>query len=121
MAKLINLPTFSDPRGQLTVFEKNIPFQIKRVFFIHDVTATRGGHGHKNTQMALVALSGSITVSGQTPSADFEFTLSHPSQCLVLSPEDWHEMHSFSENASLVVLASHEYDKDDYFTQRYRP
>lgn len=120
MPSLINLPTFADDRGKLTVLEKALPFSIKRVFCIYDVTSPRGGHGHKRTKMALMSLSGSVRVSCQSPERDYEYILSSPSQCLILDPEDWHSMDNFTEHATLLVMASEEFDKDDYFYERYR-
>ena len=120
MPTLIDLPTFSDSRGKLTVLERILPFEIKRVFCIYDVTTSRGGHGHKKTKMALIALSGSVTIHCQSPSTDAEYKLNSPAQCLVLEPEDWHSMDNFSEHATLLVLASEEFNKEDYFYEKYR-
>ena len=120
MAKLIDLKTIMDARGSLTVIEKVLPFAIQRVFFIHDVNAPRGGHGHRKTQMALICVSGSCRVSVQTTEKNLEFQLDQPSKCLILQPSDWHSMDQFTENATLVVLASENYDKDDYIHEPYR-
>jgi hypothetical protein len=120
MPEMIKLPMITDPRGSLTVLEKIQPFPIKRVFFISNVTGKRGGHGHKKTHMALICVSGEVTVSGQSPDRDWSFHLNSPTQCLWLKPEDWHEMHGFSRHATLVVLASEDYDKQDYFHEKYR-
>lgn len=120
MPELKTLKTFRDDRGALTVIEKDLGFKIERIFYIYDVTAVRGGHGHKTTRMALVALNGEIEVRGQTPDRDFSYTLSKPNQALVLEPPDWHEM-SFAPGSVLLVLASEPYSQDDYFYQKYRP
>lgn len=120
MPKLVNLRTFHDDRGDLTVIERDLGFPIKRVYYIYDVKAPRGGHGHIYCLTALIAVHGQITVTGQNPDADFEFQLTHPSQCLLLDPKDWHKM-QFSPGAVLLVLASHEYALDDYFFDKFRP
>ena len=120
MAQLITLPTMTDPRGSLTVIEKVLPFAIERVFFIHDVHGARGGHRHKKCRMAMVALSGGVEVFVQNLSSEQKFQLTHPGQCLLLEPEDWHSMDHFDRSTSLVVLASMGYDKDDYIYERYR-
>jgi hypothetical protein len=119
MPKLLLLPSFQDSRGSLTVIEKELSFSIERVFYIYDVTAKRGGHGHKHNKLAFVSLNGEVTVTGQSPDNDFCYVLNSPSQCLLLNPEDWHEM-SFTKGSILLVLASHRYDKDDYFYEPYR-
>ena len=119
MPLLKTLPTFKDERGSLTVIEKDLGFKIERLFYIYDVSAVRGGHGHRRTQMALIALNGTVEVSGQTPKDDFSFALTKPDQALILAPEDWHEM-SFSKGSVLLALASEPYSKDDYFYDKYR-
>lgn len=119
MPKLITLKTHADNRGKLTVIEKDLGFEIARVFYIYDSNQTRGGHGHYKTRMALVALGGPIKISGQTPAHDFLFELTSPDQALILEPEDWHEM-EMSDNSVLLVLASQQYSKEDYFFDKYR-
>ncbi len=62
MAYTIDLPTFWDERGSLTVIEKLLPFDIKRFYYIYDVTNKRGGHRHKKTIQALICLGGSCEI-----------------------------------------------------------
>jgi hypothetical protein len=111
---LIDLATVRQSRGSLTVIEKVLPFSVKRVFYIYDVPpgTSRGGHGHKKTRMALVALNGSCLISG--PWASWVYRLDSPSSCLVLEPEDWHDMLFETPGAILLCLASEEFDADDY-------
>lgn len=120
MPRLLPIKTVRDARGSLSVIEKNLGFEIRRVFYIYKTSQTRGGHGHRQTKMVLVALNGTVEVTGQTPTEDFHFKLEDPSQGLWLDPQDWHEMH-FQKDAVLLVLASEEYNPDDYFHQKYRP
>lgn len=121
MASLITLRTHSDPRGSLTVLEQDIPFQIRRVFVIHGVPGDtrRGGHRHKRTHQALVCIGGSCVIDCQTPVTQSRYLLARPDQCLLLEPEDFHWMHSFSRHATLVVLASELFDRDDYIHEPY--
>jgi len=119
MANLIDIPTITDERGSLSVLEKEIPFTIKRIFYIYDVSSNRGGHGHKKTQMCLVCVKGSCIVNiSNAQSGESSFTLDSPNLGLYLDPSDWHEMINFSQDAVLIVLASEGYDKDDYFYER---
>jgi len=122
MAKLINVPLKEDTRGSLTVVEKCLPFDIKRVFTIFNVppNTIRGGHAHKKTQMALICQSGACEISWQTPSENHKMTLEKPTQCLLLNPEDWHQMEFLKENTILLVLASENYDANDYIYEAYR-
>ncbi|MBY0425285.1 MAG: FdtA/QdtA family cupin domain-containing protein [Cytophagales bacterium] len=120
MAHWINLKTFTDPRGNLTVIEKILPFDIKRIFYIYGVdNSVRGGHRHKVTLQAAVCIQGKCTVSSTNGNEKQEFCLDHPSKCLFIDPTDWHTMHDFSENAILMVFASEYYDENDYIFDPY--
>jgi hypothetical protein len=120
MAELISLKTFTDLRGNLTVIEKIIPFDIKRIFYIYGVDESiRGGHRHKKTIQAAIALQGSCRIINNDGATQQEFTLDHPSQCLILKPKDWHTMDRFTRNAILMVLASEHYDMNDYIFEPY--
>jgi dTDP-4-dehydrorhamnose 3,5-epimerase-like enzyme len=121
MAKLIHLRTFSDKRGNLTVIEKIIPFEIKRIFYIYGVDdSIRGGHRHHKTIQAAICLQGSCVVSNNDGLNKKEFHLDVPSKCLIIEPNDWHTMHNFTQDAILMVLASEYFDPDDYIYEEYR-
>jgi dTDP-4-dehydrorhamnose 3,5-epimerase-like enzyme len=120
MANLISLKTFTDKRGNLTVIEKSIPFDIKRIFYIYGVDSSRrGGHRHHKTIQAAICIQGSCHISNNDGTTEIEFVLDRPDKCLILEPEDWHEMHHFTENAILMVLASEYFDEKDYIYERY--
>ncbi|MDR2408126.1 MAG: FdtA/QdtA family cupin domain-containing protein [Bacteroidales bacterium] len=120
MAGLIDLKTYTDKRGNLTVIEKVIPFDIKRLFYIYGVDkSVRGGHRHHKTIQAAICIQGSCTISNHTGSERQEFVLDAPYKCLILEPTDWHTMHHFSEDAILMVLASEYFDPADYIYEPY--
>jgi hypothetical protein len=121
MPALLQLATHADPRGSLTVLEREIPFPIRRVFVIHGVPEgiRRGGHRHKRTRLALVCFAGSCVIDCEAPSGSTSHVLDTPSQCLLIEPEDFHWMHSFSPHAVLVVLASEPFDRADYIHEGY--
>lgn len=119
MSYILNLPTFKDERGSLTVIEKILPFEVKRVFYIYDVKGKRGGHRHKKTIQALVCLNGSCEIYINNGKKEEIVTLNSPSKCLILEPEDWHTMENFSQGSVLLVLASEFYDKNDYMYEEY--
>jgi dTDP-4-dehydrorhamnose 3,5-epimerase-like enzyme len=120
MAKLIDLKTFSDKRGNLTVIEKIIPFDIKRIFYIYGVDdSVRGGHRHHKTIQAAICLKGSCVVSNNDGSIKENFHLDEPSKCLILEPRDWHIMREFTKDAILMVLASEYFDPNDYIYEEY--
>ncbi|MBB2144107.1 WxcM-like domain-containing protein [Pedobacter sp. LMG 31464] len=120
MSFLINLKTFTDSRGNLTVIEKIIPFDIKRIFYIYGVDkSVRGGHRHHNTIQAAICIQGKCTIFSDNGNESENFVLDHPAKCLIINPEDWHTMHEFSEDAILMVLASEYFEPSDYIFEPY--
>ncbi len=120
MAKLIDLNTFTDERGNLTVIEKVIPFDIKRIFYIYGVdNSDRGGHRHKNTIQAAICIQGSCKILNNNGKEKKEFLLNKASKCLIIQTEDWHVMSEFTNDAILMVLASEYYKPDDYIFEKY--
>ncbi len=121
MASLLCLKTFTDKRGNLTVIEKVIPFDIKRIFYIYGVDdSVRGGHRHKKTIQAAICLKGSCRIFNDNNIIQEEFLLDSPDKCLLLMPEDWHKMYDFTPDAILMVLASEYFDENDYIFEPYR-
>jgi len=120
VAKIIDLKTYTDMRGNLTVIEKVIPFDVKRIFYIYGVdNSIRGGHRHHKTCQAAVCLKGHCTIRNNDGKHVEEFVLDHPGKCLLLEPRDWHQMCHFSEDAILMVLASEFFDPHDYIYDPY--
>jgi hypothetical protein len=120
MAQILDLKTFTDKRGNLTVIEKVIPFDVKRIFYIYGVDdSKRGGHRHKKTIQAAICIKGSCTIYNNNNVKEEEFRLDKPNKCLILQPEDWHTMYDFSEDAILMVLASEFFDNNDYIFEPY--
>ena len=121
MAYLIDLKTFTDKRGNLTVIEKTIPFDIKRIFYIYGVDQSlRGGHRHKTTIQAAICLKGRCRIYNNDGQGENYFILDQPSQCLILQTRDWHTMDEFSPDAILMVLASEYFDQQDYIFEPYK-
>ena len=117
---IITLPMFSDSKGDLTVIEKILPFDIKRVYFISDSNnQIRGKHRHKKTIQAAICISGSCTIHMDNGKQNNVFVLDDKRKCLIINPEDFHWMSGFSEDTILLVLASEEFDKNDYIYEPY--
>ena len=118
-SKIIKIPTYSDERGLLTVMEDILPFEIKRVYWIYGADEKiRGGHRHKITQQALVAITGSVDLKINNGKQEISHILDDPAKCIIIEPEDWHTMY-FKNNAVLIVFASHKYEKSDYIDSSY--
>jgi len=115
---LVQLATIADPRGNLIVAElaKQLPFVVKRIFMINDVPngQMRGEHAHKKCHQFLIATTGSVNVVLDDGTARREYVLSDPSIGLHIQPGIWGIQYKYTEQAVLLVLASHEYDPSDY-------
>jgi len=116
--KLLDFHIFGDERGSLISLEsnKNIPFEIKRVYYIFDTKkdVIRGKHAHKNLQQILIAVSGSCKVLVDNKKDKKIYELNSPSKGLLIQNNVWREMFEFSSDCVLMVLASDYYNKDDY-------
>jgi dTDP-4-dehydrorhamnose 3,5-epimerase-like enzyme len=120
MPKIINIPTHKDSRGSLSVIEKLLPFEIRRVYYIYDCSnLPRGGHRHKKTIQGLVCVKGSCTIDWNNGVEKGTVLLSQPNTLLLVMPEDYHVMYNFSIDAVLLVLASEYFDLDDYIDEDY--
>ncbi len=120
MAHIIDLKIFTDARGSLVAIEDSLlPFAIKRVYSILNPQGIRGGHRHKKTTQAMICLQGSCVVYNNDGKSEQEFILDNPSKCLILEPQDWHQMKDFKNNCLLQVLASQNYDINDYIDNPY--
>lgn len=117
-SKLINLSKIEDRRGNLTVAEgmDNIPFCIRRAYWVYDVPSgeSRGGHAHKQCKELLVAISGSFHVTIDDGNEKKSFFLNHPYQGLLIDVETWRTLDDFSSGAVCLVLASEPYVEEDY-------
>ncbi|MHC1704358.1 MAG: FdtA/QdtA family cupin domain-containing protein [Tenuifilaceae bacterium] len=120
MAYLIDLKTHTDKRGNLTVIENVLPFQIKRVFYIYGVDdSIRGGHRHHKTIQAAICIKGECKIYNNDNTSKEIFHLNQPSKCLILEPKDWHQMYDFSDDSILMVLASENFNEKDYIFEKY--
>lgn len=114
---LIEIPKVHDERGSLAVIEKNvIPFNIKRVYYLYDVPSDsyRGGHAHLEQQSVIIALSGSFEVILDDGESRKRIMLNKPTQGLFIPTNIWREIDNFSSGAVCLVLASTEYNENEY-------
>ncbi|WP_180112714.1 WxcM-like domain-containing protein [Acinetobacter sp. YH12131] len=117
LIKLIDLPSLGDQRGGLVAIESNqsIPFEIRRLYYIFDTTdQSRGYHAHIDLKQVAVCVKGSCRFILDNGHAREEVTLNSPTQGLYIEALTWREMHDFSEDCVLLVLASEHYDENDY-------
>ena len=116
--KLIKLPKFSDPRGNLSFVEQNnhIPFEIKRTYWIYDVPGgeSRGGHAYRNTDEFIIAISGGFDVTVDDGNEKKTFTLNRSYYGLYIPKGLWRSMENFSTNSFALEFANTVYDRSDY-------
>ena len=116
--KLIGLPRFNDPRGNLSFVEQmnHIPFIIKRTYWIYDVPGgeSRGGHAYKETDEFIIAISGSFDVTVDDGYEKKKFTLNRSYSGLYIPRGLWRELDNFSTNSLALEFASTSYDRNDY-------
>ena len=121
-AKVIELSKHLDARGNLSVIEqlKDIPFEIKRTYWIYDVPGgeQRGGHAYRRNAELIVALSGSFDVVIDNGREEKPFLLNRSYFGLYVPCGLWRQMQNFSTNSLALILASTEYDQGDYVYDR---
>ncbi len=115
---IIELPRLKNRAGNITVVNNNdnIPFEVKRVFYIYDIPGgeDRGAHAHKDCHQFLIAVSGSFEVEMDDGTNKRTITLNRPYYGLHIPPGIWAAEKGFSSGAVCLVLASHKYDEKDY-------
>ncbi|MFF2912162.1 sugar 3,4-ketoisomerase [Paenibacillus sp. NPDC057934] len=116
--KIINFKENGDNRGKLVVVEgmKDIPFDIKRVFYIYgsDPDVVRGQHANRETEFVLINVSGSSKVRVSDGKNESVFILDKPHTGIYLPKMLWKDMYDFSSDSILLVLASEHYDGSEY-------
>jgi len=116
--RLFRLQNVRDLRGDLSAieWEKQLPFTPKRAFFVYNVTnsSVRGEHAHKICHQFLLCVHGTVSVVVDDGNYREEFRLNEPHIGIYIPPGVWGIQYKSSSDAVLFVLASHEYDPDDY-------
>ena len=103
----IPLPHVPDERGVLTSIESglDVPFEIRRVFFMRDVRGERGGHAHRTTRQLIVAIAGTFMVEVSDGLATASYHMNDPHRGLYLPPMTWVRLNDFEASAICLVLA----------------
>ncbi|MFI8646425.1 FdtA/QdtA family cupin domain-containing protein [Pseudomonas sp. NIBR-H-19] len=118
LLKFLNIKTLGDDRGHLIALEndKSVPFAIKRVYYLTNTQpgVPRGFHAHKELTQVAVCVSGRCLMKMDDGHSQEEVWLDAPDKVIVIDKMIWHEMHDFSPDCVLLVLASDFYDEQDY-------
>lgn len=109
----INLPAVTDDRGTLTAVEatRDIPFEIRRIFYMHHISADRGGHAHRDTDQVVIGISGRHVIEVKDAERSLRFVLDDPDKGLYLPRMTFTSLMDFSPGAVSLVLASTHYDR----------
>jgi dTDP-4-dehydrorhamnose 3,5-epimerase-like enzyme len=115
---LLDFPTCSDSRGQLTSLEQNVcvPFEIKRAYYIYNIpgNAVRGNHAHKSLEQIIIAVAGSFEITLDDGKISKSFQMTRANSGLYVGPMVWRSIRNFTENAICLVITSEIYDESDY-------
>jgi|TARA_R110001583_G_scaffold170891_1_gene324340 dTDP-4-dehydrorhamnose 3,5-epimerase-like enzyme len=120
LTKWIDFQALGDQRGELVALEigkeKNIPFEIKRVYYIYGTAkgVSRGYHAHKDLKQVAICVSGSCKMTLDDGNHREVILMDNPAKGLLIQSMIWREMHEFSDDCVLLVLASEHYDESDY-------
>ena len=120
---MIEFPELGDERGHLVIAEgmKNIPFEIKRIFYIYgsDSSVVRGQHANKISQFMLINVAGTSKVKIDYGNGEFEiFSLDKPHIGLFIPRMIWKDMYDFSKDSVLLCLADTTYDASEYIRDK---
>jgi dTDP-4-dehydrorhamnose 3,5-epimerase-like enzyme len=109
----IDLPAVTDGRGTLTAIEatRDIPFAVQRIFYMHHISADRGGHAHRDTDQVVIGISGRHVVEVKDAQRSLRFVLDDPNKGLYLPRMTFTSLVEFSDGAVSLVLASTHYDR----------
>lgn len=115
---ILPLSKIHNRAGNITIVEgnENVPFDVKRIYYLYDIPGgeDRGGHAHKELRQLIVAASGSFNVLLDDGINKKIVTLNRPDFGLLVVPGIWRELMEFSSGAICLVLASENYNDDDY-------
>jgi dTDP-4-dehydrorhamnose 3,5-epimerase-like enzyme len=113
---LIDVPTFTDERGAISVMDKELPFDVKRVFWLHHINEGkgRGAHALLDSAEIMVAIHGSFVVDLDDLETKISLVLDNPGKGLIIRPGIWFRTHSYKEDGVSLILASEEYARDKY-------
>lgn len=113
---IIDVPTFTDERGAISVMDKELPFQVRRVFWLHHIAdgKDRGEHALLDSTEIIVAVHGSFVVDLDDTVSKTSVLLDSPDKGLVIRPGIWFRTHSYKDDGVSLILAEEEYARNKY-------
>lgn len=118
VVRWVEFPALGDERGELIAIEagRSIPFPIRRVYYMFGCKegVSRGYHAHRALQQVAICVSGSCTMRLDDGREKADVILNSPDRGLLIGDMVWREIHDFSPDCVLLVLADQHYDESDY-------
>ena len=113
---LIDVPTFTDERGAISVMDKELPFQVRRVFWLHHIQEgkDRGARALLDSSEIIVAVHGSFVIDLDDTENKASILLNDPSKGLIIRPGVWFRTHRYKDDGVSLILAEEEYARDKY-------
>ena len=113
---IVEVPTFIDERGVISVMDKDLPFQVKRVFWLYHIAEgkERGSHALLGSSEIIVAIHGSFIVDLDDTIIKTSILLDSPDKGLIIRPGIWFGTHSYNDDGVSLILAEEEYSRDRY-------
>lgn len=119
VVEMLEFSQKGDERGHMVIVEgnKDVPFEIKRIFYIYgsDSTVVRGQHANRNSEFVLINVAGTSKVRVKDGKGnEAVFSLNRPHTGIYLPKMVWKDMYDFSSDSVLLCLSSEHYDPDEY-------
>lgn len=113
---LIDIPTFTDERGAISVMDKELPFEVKRVFWLHHINEgqSRGGHALLEGMEIMCSMHGSFELELYDGVDTIKIVMDNPAVGVLICPGIWFSTHSYKDNGVSLILANEEYKRDRY-------
>lgn len=113
---LIDVPTFTDERGAISVMDKELPFDVKRVFWLHHINEgqSRGGHALLEGSEIMCSMHGSFVLELYDGIDKVEIEMNDPTVGVMIRPGIWFTTHSYKDGGVSLILADEEYRRDRY-------
>ena len=113
---VIDVPTFIDERGAISVMDKELPFEVKRVFWLHHIQEgkDRGAHALLEGKEIMIAVHGSFVVDLEDGVSKTSVLLDDVSKGLIIRPGIWFRTHSYKNDGVTLILADEEYNREKY-------
>lgn len=113
---LVDVPTFTDERGAISVMDKELPFPVRRIFWLHHINEgkDRGAHALLDSSEIIVAVHGSFVIDLDDTENKISVLLDSPEKGLIIRPGVWFRTHSYKDDGVSLIIAEEEYSRDKY-------